>query len=321
MFNQPFKEGFIKTAASKLYREKQLAALFRFTEQFETAAGKDLYEFERDELSAVARGITDGIQSAQQKISDLRAYLHYAELTGAARHDPAYDVLQVPDERALRSVYFANAFHLQTTLNAYYEPESAGSFDNLYRLVYWLAFAGVYENDLYCIRREDVDVETRIVTLDGRVYRLQKEALKCLAFCKASEYFCDVMSGAERQTRREHSRAPGNLLLRGSGARTSIDVLRATISRRNRVALAENCELHPLSYRDVWRSGLFTRAADRQMAGIPVDFAEVALEIARRKGANRGKGTIQRSASTGERVLRMEYERWKAAFRPEQNPN
>lgn len=316
MFNEAFKTRYIREVSGNLSRETRLRDVFAFTEPFEAAAGIDLYSFSGEALAAVVSGLSGGKKRTDDRVAEVRDYVRYAYASGVTTNQVPDSVFE-PDVRELRLVWVANSLHLQTILDGYYEPESYLSFDNIYRMVYWCAFAGIFEEDLYAVSTDNADQLRRRVTVGGKEYQFPREAQTCFLNCCRLDAFYDVRITEDGRNPRRHQRIPGTELLRGRADGMSINTLKASLSRRNRTALGRNQELHRLNYAEVWHSGLFCRMASRQMARLPVDFSDAAMLLARRKCEGRTEKDVLRVARATEKRLRSDYERWKAAFRPQ----
>ena len=243
--------------------------------------------------------------------SILKAYKEWCKRNG---YDVCEDVeeLEMPTELMLdnmRKNMVGSPRHLQFILDSTFDPEEMRTYDNLYRVYYWLSFIGFYENEIAEIKAGDVDFESNVIRKNGNEYPLYKQAIDCFRNAVELNEFVYYHPNYTKPIIRP--RVFGDGLMKGIKKDFTLSTFRPTASRKVSAALNEKRISTKLSYSKVHKSGIFYRAYEDELIGIPPTFTDDAINIA----ANKGKENLNDEQIYMIRYnLRLDYNTWKNAF-------
>ena len=208
-----------------------------------------------------------------------------------------------------------NPTELQKYLDTICEPESEKTTDNIYRCFYWLAFAGMEEEDILKVRCSDVDFENMVVHFGGEEYEIYRAAIPAFRNAATLTEFVYKHPNYPPDKRVIRNRALGDTLIRGIRSAVSVKSLRVELSRRSKKCIDEGLTEKQLSYYRVWLSGMFYRMYEAENAGMPVSFSGAADKFMEGKEykLDTGRNTPEAKKRAVMNDYMQDYERWKAA--------
>lgn len=307
MYNEELKRRFIQQYTTKEGTILMCESLFKEIEPHEQAWGMDICNRTQEEVAAVFNK-TSGIREKYRliKLNALRDYISWCVENDVPGANECSGMLVPDNTDVLKNKTFRNPLHLQKFLDVVFDDEEKNTVDNTYRCYFWLAYGGALEDDIFYVRESDVDFENMVVKCGGTEIPIYRESIK--AFRKSVELRQFVYDHGIYVTTRE--RCPGDMLVRGLSdvKKTSI---RKSISRRIKNALESGEIPMSISYKGVWLSGIFYRAYEAEVAGMPQDFRDFIEYLSIVSGKEFDGATIRR--------LRFDYlndyNRWKETLK------
>ncbi len=300
-------------------QQKQCRYLFSRLANAEETYQADLSTFNEDRLKAALESIA-GLRNESQNMTlrYLRLYVTWCRNSGFPDVSDAVFKVRVEGLERMRERTVCGPDHLQRCLDEIFEPEDEKTVDITFRAFFWLAFAGMDEEDILQIRGTDLDFD-RMVAVYGRteypfppqaVFSLQVAAKLPVFKFRHPNYKSDVY----------RDRAEGTSLIRGFRNVALITSYRNILSRKMREAQKDGRTETNLSYARVWLSGLFWRAYEREKAGETVDFREEAERFTTRRKDKDGNAipytliSLEHKRHDVMRDYAADYQRWKQAW-------
>lgn len=314
MYNEKLKADFIKHYTTSTLTSQRCVTVFNEVEPFENEWGADFCTKSADELRPVITKIS-GLRSRSSSliISLLKEYVKWCVENGV---DGANDGMLLITDVGLDKIKtqtISDPGHLQRYLDVICRPVEKQTTDDTIRCYFWLAYAGMKEEDILNVSIYDVDFDNMVVhySKEDTDVVLYQEALPVFHNCvELKQFFYE-------NTRYEmwRDRLPGDNLLRGIRSEFSIKSIRVVLSKAAKREESTTSGMK-LSYNRVRLSGVFYRAYQDEMAGLPVDFRQYVDFI--RKGKEYDLKSCRNTQDSKLRQLVREYEedyrRWKAAW-------
>ena len=325
MYNEQQKRRFIREQIENTKRAYICESVFEALAPYEEQWGADFSTRSPEELRPIFENITGLRESSQISILIvIRSYIRWLLSQGIEGVQEGILSIDTLGISKVRSMTVKNPVHLHQCLNDTFEPETEQMVDNIYRCYYWLAYAGMEENDILAVKCSDVDLDRQTVFFNGTSYHIYEEVLFAVKNAATLPTFVyknrNYTEGKKIMTR---LRAPGDTLIRGFRASSSPLVMRAELSKRSRIAMENGRTTMKLSYHRVQLSGVFYRMYEKEIRGLPVDFS-VEAELFMKRSADRrngqqykldsGRNTIDAKRRQIERDYLNDYERWKIAW-------
>lgn len=316
MYNEEVKHRFMReTVASTPYKLKLCESIFNSTEQFEEGWGADLCTRSAEELQPMVNQLAGfRARSKWSKLIILKEYVKWCIEMGIDGASPGMLEIKTVGLDKVKQQTIANPKHLQNYLNAICEPAEKQATDNIYRCYYWLAYAGMDEEDILNVKCSDVDFKTLTVKYDKKytVVPIYPEGLVAFHNCVELDSFAFLHPNYSHEIRKE--RAAGDTLIRGIRSALTIKALRVELSRRSKNK-SDNTPLK-LSYFRVWISGVFYRMYEQETIGVPPDFNAIVSQQMEGKTykLDSGRNTIEAKHRQLVRDYEEDYERWKLAW-------
>lgn len=328
MFHQEQKDRFIMEFSTSDSRRHAARVMFNVIAPFEEQQNKDICAMDKDELSKIVADIV-GYREISKKLrmSILKEYFRWCIKNGVeGAGDAIFDIKCDVSLEKLKRQMVANPQHLQRYLNCICEKESEQTVDNIYRCLYWLAYAGVdSEEEALKILDSDVDLGSMVVKFHDREFPIYREAIPAFKNCKELKGFWYKHPCYEKVLK---SRVSGHELLRGTMKRTDdigmrVQTMRVAITSkiRERKFLSEKDKNDEsldlkLSFYRVQLSGMFYRMYESERAGMRVDFTEDALHFMEGKVYKLDSGRNQIGAKQRQiaNSYLEDYNRWKEAY-------
>jgi len=312
MYNIQLKSRYIEQKTNNKMTARNLNRLFESFGKYEDAAGRDLYEMSKQELSAVVdSAYTLRSRSTMGVLSTLKDYLRWCEKNIGVKTCAESIMYSNEMSDEMRRLTVSTPEELKKYLDFYFKPSDEQTVDCIYRCYYWLAFSGVKEEKTVLVRRTDVDLKNMAVCFDNKSYRIYKEAFA--DFSAASTLDSFVYAHPNYSKRIVVQRFDRTFLLSGVKAIPTIRAFRVEFSKRKRMAFKEMGELQSLSYYRVWLSGLFYRTYISEAMGKAPCFEDAAAEYIDGKVYKLGSGrnTIDSKKRQIVEDFKRDYERWK----------
>lgn len=316
MFNEEQKKRFIRDYTGSLNTANVAVAIFNATEKFEESWNDDICTKDVNALQLIIDDIV-GLR-AKSKWMTLTILKEYSKWCLAMKVPNACDGMLKIEAIGLNKVkkqMVANPLHLQNYLDAIFDSEYEETIDNVYRCYFWMAYMGIGEDDVSIITSDDVNLNNYTVHYKGNDIPMYRESIKVFENVTLLEDF--LYKHPNYETRR--NRVAGNTILRGVKTTADALTLRRVVSMRRNEASKDAARGvktdQQLSFYRVRMSGLFYRMAERERAGIPVDFSEAALQLMDGKTYSlSGREKIIHKQNRIERDYFDDYQRWKLAF-------
>ena len=325
MYNEAQKERFINELTYSISRQHDARRFFDTIEPFEEKWGGDICTRSVEDISSIAPKIF-GLRNTSQtlRLVFLREYAKWCldnNIPGAT--DSAFHIDSAGAD-VFRTKMVTNPRHLQRYMDLVFEPEDRMTIDNTLRAYLWLAFFGMYEEDALRVKASDVHFDGMYIRFDGDDYVMCVESLKAIRNCVTATEFA-VKNPTYISEQRYKKRSDGDILLRGTNSPLrNTKEIRAELSRKTaRLATKEvnpeNEEIKRmrLTYTRVQLSGVFYRIYEFEQSGGEMDFLTVADWYMQDKEyhVSSGRNTIEMVRRKIAKSLKVDYERWKDAFR------
>ena len=299
MYNESLKSSFIADYTKSLSTAQHAQVVFDAFAPSEEEWGADLCTRSAEELQPIVNRVT-GLR-AKSRWMALTILKEYVKWCLAMKVPGARDgmlKIEVVGLDKVRSQMVSGPMHLQQYLNAAFEPEEEETIDNIYRCFFWLAFAGMDdEEDIFLVTKDDVDFENMVVRYGFTEYPIYREAIPALRHAMILDSF-----------------SYGVTLMRGIKADSKVLALRSTLSKRTRLAYNEGRTPLQLSYYRVWISGLFYRTYEGERAGGIVSFADAAQRYVSKRTYHNEHRPLSTQQNIVARDYMEDYQRWKLAF-------
>ena len=321
MYNADQKKEFILNYSKKDSTRKACVTLFNALERMEESWGADISTVDEAKARTAMESVV-GIRAdtIAWRPNVLREYARWCLAQGKPNACDALLKVEVKGDVKMRKHTVKNPRHLQSYLDAICDPESKLTVDMATRCYCWLAYAGLEEEDILRLTKENVDFQNMVVTYNGKDYPLYREALKSVQACATMTYFMfehPVFSSQGGTVQRD--RAPGDQLVRGFRVELTGTTIRASLSRLAREAERAGKTDIRLSHYRLWLSGLFYRVYEDEVAGIEdprVIFFRFVQEytkgIVYKLDTGRNTQTTKRQSIAG--AYYRDYQRWKTTL-------
>ena len=317
MYNEQVKTRFIRQYTDSVTTATLCQRVFEATAKYEEEWQADLCTKTKEEVQPLVDEIA-GLRAKSKtvRVIILKEYAKWClavEIPGAC--DGILNVDTIGTEQ-LRFNMVSNPLMLQQYLDILYEPESKQTSNDIYRCFFWLAFAGVNEEDALGIKCSDVDFENMVIKYKGLNVPIYREAIPTFRNCATLKSFVYSHPSYKEGTIVYMDRPKGDTLIRGIRKVPTINAFRTRISLTTKDAYESGKTKLRLSYHKVWLSGLFYRMYERESAGIPVDFYEAAERFTAGKTYNFSKtrNTFEAKKRQVAREFMQDYRRWKVSF-------
>lgn len=321
MYNADQKKQFILNYTKTDSIRKACVTLFNALEPMEESWGADISTVDEAKARTAMESVV-GIR-ADTIAWRPRILREYARWCLKERKPGSCDALlkvEVSGDAKMRKHTVKNPRHLQSYLDAICDPESKLTVDMATRCYCWLAYAGMEEEDILRLTKENVDFQNMVVTYNGKDYPLYREALKSVQACATMKYFMfehPILSSQNGIIQRD--RAPGDQLVRGFRVELTGTTIRASLSRLAREAERAGKTDIRLSHYRLWLSGLFYRVYEAEVADIEdprILFFRFIQEYTRDKEFKLDSGRNTKTAK--QRSIANEYyrdyQRWKTTL-------
>ena len=154
MYNAEIKHQFMREVVSTTpWKLKLCESVFNSTEEYEEEWKADLCTKSAEELQPMVNQISGfRARSKWSRLILLKDYVKWCiemEVDGAC--SGMLEIKTVGLDKVKQQT-IASPKHLQNYLNAICEPANMKATDNIYRCYYWLAYAGMAEEDIFKVK-------------------------------------------------------------------------------------------------------------------------------------------------------------------------
>ena len=311
MYNAERKEMYIQEYTTSIGLRQFATWVFNSTEQFEENYGNDICNLPFGETSSIVDEVSGlRVVSQNRPLKILRDYVAWCSRNGFETTESIFEIKDIGLSKVKRQT-IRNPKHLQIILNTICDPESELTTDNNIRTYLWLAYSGMKNEDIFCVKESDVDFDIMKIRYGQKLYPIYTESLDAIRNCVNSRQYNYKHSNYTKDCVRD--RVPGDILIRGIRSVPSITSMRAEISTRCKRAIESGKMETELSYYRVWLSGIFYQMYELEQCGIPVDFSGVVLDKLDGKlfKLDSSRNTQESKRDEIARHYKADYERWK----------
>jgi len=315
MYNEKLKVDFVRSYTNSVHTESACRILFDAVEKYENKWNADICTKKEEELLPVIEELVGlRAKSKHLRLLILKEYVKWCisnDVPGACD-----DILNINDVGVgkIRQQTVSSPLHLQKYLNEICEPEDEQTVDNIYRCYYWLAYAGIYEDDILNIRCDDVDFSRMVIKYNGIEVPIYREAVLSIKNCIELTQF--VYKHPNYSANVYKDRVPGDTLIRGIRSQLSIKSMRVELSRRSKRMRDSGATELKLSHFRVWISGLFYRTYELELMGVKPDFKAIVSQQKDGKVYKLGsRNTQEYKKKQLAHDFLNDYQRWKLAFK------
>lgn len=316
MYNEELKKRFIQEQLEKYpWKLKLLESIFRDSEEEETKLNKDICAMNSDELQPILnKTLGFRASSKESKMIILRSYSKWCLANGVDSANDELIKIKFIGVEKIRQQTVPNPLALQRYLDVLFQKEDECMIDDIYRCYFWLAFAGMDEEDIFETKVSDIDFRNMKIIYRKRdtLLDIYPDALHAFHNCVELTEFKYTNGVYKKPIYRE--RVPCDLLLRGIKSNPSTYSTRVELSRRSKKF--EGQTPHKLSHYRAWVSGVFYRASEEERIGISQSFDAITAQIMEGKTykLDSGRNTLENKHRQLTRQYEEDYDRWKLAW-------
>lgn len=317
MYNEELKIRFIRDYTQNVNTAHAATTIFNAFSSYEEEWGADLCTKSAEELQPVIDHVV-ALRARNQwvAVAILKKYVQWCisnKVPGVC--DGMLHITAIGLDK-LRKQMVSSPLHLQKCLDEIFDPEQDGTIDNIYRCYYWMAYAGLGDEDIIRVKGSDIRFSEMCIRFEEKDYPIYRESLP--AFHNAVELTQFMHRHPNYKKPVVLPRVGGDIIMRGVRANTKLLTVRSILSRRMREAVEQGKTEVKLSHFRVWISGEFYRMSEAERAGFPVDFSalaadEMAGKTYRIEGVNKYIKISHRQNRKAQDYME-DYQRWKLAF-------
>ena len=308
MYNKEQKMAFITASYPDEAKRAEITGLFASFAPYEESWGFDLV---RQSIILLQPAFDEVVKSIpKSKARALLTVLRKYRMWYLSDHPKAVSagiaLLKLNIEDKLRGTMVASPKHLKLILDEVFESPERETMDCVYRVLLWLAFAGVPRDQAALVTIDEVDFTEMEIHHGGKDYEIHTEGLKEFRKLCELDSFVYIHRNPDYEQRRP--RIEGNQLLRRTSVK-SLEILKLCNDMRQRFVKTE----WSLSYENVVVSGFYYEKFELERSGQAVTFDEEAEERLRElSDSSEAAQKVNRRAIP--RRLRIGYNQWKSLF-------
>lgn len=315
MYNENLKIKFIRENYASISTSKNCVSIFESFEKYEKEFGGDLSSMPEDVLSK-AMDETSGARHRNwyTRMIVIRQYIKWCLSNNIPGTQKSAFLINEPGMQKIKKWMVSGPTHLQKSLDEVFADESEETIDCVYRAYYWLSFSGVNEDDIFRLKRSDIDFYNMEIHIGNRDYPVYKESI--VALRNASELHSFLHYNKTHKSPIRLDRAVGDKLMRGTRSDLDCPYVRVVLSKKSKNAFELGKTNIKLSNNRVWLSGVFYRVYENERAGIGVDFSCIADDFMSGKEykLDSGRNTLEAKKRQVMRDFENDYNRWKLAY-------
>lgn len=303
MYNDDLKNRFFAENNISSVIKNDYMRLFQKSYDMESRLGLDLCQIkDKDELNNYLALIC-GVKKSTNKaiLGKIKRYIRWCVENNIDNSTDAILNMEFTQEERFSRDLVGSADDLNRYLNTIFDKEIKKTYDNVYRCYFWMAFIGVDIKYVYDIKNEEVNIEKRQITHEGKTYEICHEAIPSIKNCATLDGF--MYSHPNYTNDIYRARIQSNQLMRGIKSETKRSTFLSGLTKR----LNTNSERR-LSYERVLLSGIFCRLYQTELDGFPINFDAAATYFLT---SSQNKIVIRRNITE----LEQQYNVWKKVFR------
>ena len=316
MYNESLKTKFVQEYTKSISTAKVCQTIFNAIEKYETEWDADICTQREEVLQPVIEELVGfRARSKWMRLIILKDYVRWCIAMGVPDScDGMLNINTVGLEK-IKQQTISSPAHLENYLNEICEPVDRKTTDNIYRCYYWLAYAGVKEEDILKVKCSDVDFSRMVIKYGDTEVPMYREAVPAFKNCVELTQF--IYNHPLYSSDVWKDRAPGDTVVRGLRATASLKAMRVELSRRSKSKRDDGHTDLKLSYYRVWISGVFFRAYENEQMGIEPDFSTVVSQQVEGKTYKLDSGRNTQDAKKRQLVhdYLEDFQRWKLAYK------
>lgn len=222
IYNKDFKNAFL-TSKYGYDTQRVVKALFRNTEKFETLYGKDLYDFNQEELNVVLKSFKiTTIRSLQNQVSAIDRYIEFAK----EHQKTAYRTNQAKEFKG--RIKIESLLDKEAEENMIFDKEEimemAMSSDNAQDgVIFGLLFDGISTKkefeELTDLNKRNINMNSGEIKLSDRIIPMSKVTTYLVSNCLKQG---SVYTSIKGNTTRTYKIADGDNVLRGLRGKSKV---------------------------------------------------------------------------------------------------
>ena len=318
MYNESLKTKFVQGYTKSISTANVCTTIFNAVEKYEVEWDADICTKSEDVLQPVIEELVGfRARSKYMRLIILKDYVKWCIAMGVPNAcDGIFKINTIGLEK-IKQQTISSPAHLESYLNEICEPVEEKTTDNIYRCYYWLAFAGVKEEDILNVKCSDVDFSRMIVKYSDTEVPIYREAVPAFKNCVELNQFVykHPLYSADKVVWKD--RVPGDTVVRGVRAQPSLKAMRVELSRRSKNKRDDGVTNLKLSYYRVWISGVFYRMYEREQMGIEPNFSSIVSQQLEGKTYKLDSGRNTQDAKKRQLAHDYieDYNRWKLAYK------
>lgn len=318
MYNESLKTKFVQGYTKSISTANVCNTIFNAVEQYEREWGADICTQDENVLQPIIEELVGfRARSKYMRLIILKDYVKWCMAMGVpGACDGMFKINTIGLEK-IKQQTISSPAHLESYLNEICEPVEEKTTDNIYRCYYWLAFAGIKEEDILNVKCSDVDFSRMVVRYNNTEVPIYREAVQAFKNCTELTQFVYKHPNYSADKIVWKDRAPGDTIVRGVRAQASLKAMRVELSRRSKNKRDDGMTDLKLSYYRVWISGVFHRAYENEQMGIEPDFSGIVSQQLEGKTYKLDSGRNTQDAKKRQLVhdYLEDYQRWKLAYK------
>jgi len=313
MYNEEQKRRFIADMGFSESMLKFALQLFYSTEKYEEQWGKDICYATKEELAPVVNAISSMRSSAQHtRVNMLRKYVIWCKENGIQNVSDAVFIVAPDNTSKIRKQTVSGPIELSMFLDAIFPAVSAHSISILFRCYYWLAFSGVKEQDVFDVKKEDIDFGKMLIRFNGDEFPLYKESVETFHLAVNLKTFW--YKHKTHKEAHEMQRIDSEYLLSATEGVIKPTYAKAFMYKQNLKALKNKTTAKDLSYIHVFLSGVFYRKYELERAiGEAFTYVDF-LDVAEMASGDSWGNKLQKTKNRIARLYFEDYNVWKNVF-------
>lgn len=318
MYNESLKTKFVQGYTKSISTANVCNTIFNAVEKYEREWDADICTQDENVLQSIIEELVGfRARSKYMRLIILKDYVKWCMAMGVpGACDGMFKINTIGLEK-IKQQTISSPAHLENYLNEICEPVEEKTTDNIYRCYYWLAFAGIKEEDILNVKCSDVDFSRMVVRYNNTEVPIYREAVQAFKNCTELTQFVYKHPNYSADKIVWKDRAPGDTIVRGVRAQASLKAMRVELSRRSKNKRDDGMTDLKLSYYRVWISGVFHRAYENEQMGIEPDFSSIVSQQLEGKTYKLDSGRNTQEAKKRQLVhdYLEDYQRWKLAYK------
>lgn len=312
MYNEDWKCKFISEYTGEVYTQNLCVSLFNALADQEEKWGADICTMSSMDVKPYVENlVTSKRATIDQRIRVLKAYAKWCIDKGYPGACDGLLTVPITGYEQIRTRLVMGPEHLQKCLDDICRPDTIDSTDNAFRVICWLIFNGVSDDDLDKIKASDVNFHNFTYKYHASDHPIYPEAVRAFKSCVFSTEF-SMRGNTPQDASHFRNRVDGDILIRGIKGVPSIKAIRVDFSRRK----PENGEkTMRLSIERIRTSGRFYRWYMQERMGIRPEIEKYVTEdIMSREHNVSDDSYLRKLINASIRDTIDDYNSWKIAF-------